>query len=91
MARPRDVKPSWAMSSVVTSTMVVAEAVVEVIPWRTAARAPMTKPPRCEKGSSSEPESRTTLAQMKTPHRRRGAPASSRNHAEPSRKNGAAE
>ena len=45
------------------STMVVAVEIAVDGPSKVAARAPMTKPPTCESGSTSEPESRTSRPQ----------------------------
>lgn len=81
-------KPSWASSSVVTSTTVVEKAVVGETPRSTAARAPITKPPNCEKGSNSPAESRTIRDQMKIGQRRVGSARPRTYQAEPSRKKG---
>ena len=50
--------PSCASISTVTSTTVVAMATGPARPSNVAARAPMTKPPICDSGSTSEPASR---------------------------------
>src|SRR6185437_9009644 len=67
--------PSWASTSIVTSTMVVAVETAVDGPNKVAARAPMTKPPICDSGSTSEPESRTSRPQTKARKRRDHPPA----------------
>ena len=61
-AMPIAVKPSWPMNSAVTSAAVVEMATAGSTPPRIAARAPKTKPPSDENGSSSPDASRTSRA-----------------------------
>ena len=67
------------MSSVVTSTTVVASAHGPDSPASTAARAPMASPATCENGSSSPLASRTRRAQRYMAQRRHGQGFSSAN------------
>ncbi len=65
MIRPMMMKAICAIISTVTSTTVEAKATALPTPLRIAARAPITMPPICEKGSTSPAESRTARPQQK--------------------------